>query len=97
MLYAALYGLNARINSYEIGKTELDWHKRISDAWPERNFYELASHEFLTPLVQKSQFKENGKVVDVIANFSDVEYWFGEQVIPPHDFQVIVSGKPIKY
>ena len=97
MLYAALYGLNARFNSYEIGKTELDWHKRISDAWPERNFYELASHEFLTPLVQKSQFKENGKVVDVIANFSDVEYWFGEQVIPPHDFQVFVSGKAIKY
>ncbi len=92
MLYAALYGLNARFDDYKIGKTELEWHKRISDAWPERNFYELADHQFLTPLVQKSQFRENAKIVDVIANFGDVEYLYQSQVIPPRDFKVFVGG-----
>ena len=91
MLYAALYGLNARFDNYTIGKTESEWHKRISDAWPERNYYELADHEFLTPLVQKSQFRENSKTVYVIANFGDVEYRYGKEVIPPHDFKVFVS------
>jgi len=95
MLYAALYGLNARFNDYQIGNTQLDWHKRVSDAWPDRNFYELADHEFLTPLVQKSQFKENGRTVDVVANFGDVEYLFGNQVIPPHGFSVLFDLKKI--
>jgi hypothetical protein len=93
MLYAALYGLNARFNDYQIGDTQLDWHKRVSDAWPDRNFYELTDHKFLTPLVQKSQFKENDKTVDVVANFGDIEYLYGKQVIPPHDFRVIVGGQ----
>ena len=93
MLYAALYGLNARFDDYKIGKTELEWHKRISDAWPERNFYELADHQFLTPLVQKSQFRDKGKNVDVIANFGDVGYLYQSQVIPPHDFKVFVGGR----
>ncbi len=93
MLYAALYGLNARFDDYKVGKTELEWHKRISDAWPERNFYELAVHEFLSPLVQKSRFKEKDKIVDVIANFGDVEYLYGKEVIPPRDFQVFSGGK----
>lgn len=92
MLYAALYGLNARFNDYQISDTQLDWHKRVSDAWPDRNFYELTDHKFLTPLVQKSQFKENDKTVDVVANFGDIEYLYGKQVIPPHDFRVIVGG-----
>jgi hypothetical protein len=92
MLYAAIYGLNARFNAYKFGKTELEWHKRISDAWPGRNFYELTDHKFLTPLVQKSQFKENDKIVDVIANFGDAEYRYENHVIPPHDFQVFVGG-----
>ena len=92
MLYAALYGLNARFDGYKIGKTELEWHKRISDAWPGRNFYELVNHQFLTPLVQKSQFRENAKIVDVIANFGDVGYLYQSQVIPPHDFRVFVGG-----
>ena len=91
MLYAALYGLNARFNDYQIGDTQLEWHKRVSDAWPDRNFYELVNHEFLTPLVQKSQFKENGKIVDVVANFGEVEYRFENQVIPPKDFRVLVK------
>ena len=91
MLYAALYGLNARFNDYQVGKTEVDWHKRISDAWPERNFYELANHEFLTPLVQKSQFKENGKIVEVIANFGDMEYLYAKETIPPREFRVFVG------
>jgi len=91
MLYAALYGLNARFNDYQVGRTELDWHKRISDAWPERNFYELADHKFLTPLVEKSQFKEKGKSVNVIANFGDVEYLYQKQAIPPHAFRVFVG------
>jgi hypothetical protein len=95
MLYAALYGLNARFNNYQLGKTEVDWHKRISDAWPDRNFYELVDHEFLTPLVQKSQFKENGRTVDVVANFGDVEYLFGNQVIPSHGFSVLSDLKRI--
>ena len=94
-LYAALYGLNARFNEYKFGKTELEWHKRISYAWPNRNFYELTDHQFLTPLVQKSQFKENGNIVDVIANFGDMEYRYGKQVIPPHDFRVVIGGRPI--
>jgi len=92
MLYAALYGLNARFNAYTFGKTELEWHKRVSDAWPRRNFYELTDHTFLTPLVQKSQFKENGMIVDVIANFGDTEYLYEKQVIPPHDFKTLVGG-----
>jgi hypothetical protein len=92
MLYAALYGLNARFNAYTFGKTELEWHKRISDAWPRRNFYELTDHTFLTPLVQKSQFKENSMIVDVIANFGDTEYLYEKQVIPPHDFKTFVGG-----
>ena len=92
MLYAALYGLNVRFNEYKFGKTELEWHRRISAAWPERNFYELADHQFLTPLVQKSQFKETDETVDVIANFGDVDYRYDKHVIPPHDFQVIVGG-----
>jgi hypothetical protein len=91
MLYAALYGLNARFNDYLIGDIQLDWHKRVSDAWPDRNFHELANHQFLTPLVQKSQFKENDKTVVVVANFGDIEYLYGKQVIPPHDFRVIVD------
>ena len=91
MLYAALYGLNARFNEYQIGNTQLEWHKRVSDAWPDRNYYELTNHEFLTPLVQKSQFKENDKTIEVIANLGDVEYRYGKQVIPPHDFTVIVG------
>ena len=95
MLYAALYGLNARFDGYTIGKTELEWHKRISDAWPERNFYELVNHQFLTLLVQKSQFRENDKIVDVIANFGDVEYEYGKHVIPPHDFRVFAGGRRI--
>jgi len=93
MLYAVLYGLNARFDDYKVGKTELDWHKRISDAWPERNFYELTDHAFLTPVVQKSQYKDGEKRVDVIANFGDVEYASDNHVIPPHDFRVIVGGK----
>ena len=97
MLYAALYGLNARFDEYKVGKTQLDWHKRISAAWPERNFYELADHTFLAPFVQKTQFKENEKIVDVIANFGDVDYRYGKQGIPPHDFQVFVGGKPINH
>jgi hypothetical protein len=97
MLYAALYGLNARFDDYKVGKTELEWHKRISDAWPERNFYELADHEFLTPLVQRARFKENDKSVDVIANFGDVEYLYGKQVIPPREFQIVVGGTPITH
>jgi hypothetical protein len=92
MLYAALYGLNARFNDYQIGATQLEWHKRVSDAWPDKNFYELANHEFLTPLVQKSRFKESGKIVEVVANFGDVEYGCGAEVIPPHDFRVFVGG-----
>jgi hypothetical protein len=92
MLYAALYGLNARFNDYQIGATQLEWHKRVSDAWPDRNFYELANHEFLTPLVQKSRFKERVKIVEVVANFGDVEYGYGAEVIPPHDFRVFVGG-----
>jgi hypothetical protein len=83
--------LNARFNDYQIGDTQLDWHKRVSDAWPDRNFYELANHEYLTPLVQKSQFKENDKTVDVVANFGDIEYLYGKEVIPPQDFRVIVG------
>ena len=94
MLYAALYGLNARFDDYKVGKTELEWHKRISAAWPERNYYELADHEFLAPLVQKSQFRENARIVDVIANFGDVEYPYGTLVVQPHDFRVIVGGHP---
>ena len=97
MLYAALYGLNARFDSYNVGKTEWEWHKRISDAWPDRNFYELTDHTFLAPLIQKSQFKEKDKAVDVIANFGDVDYRYGEMVIPPHDFRVLVGGKPFKH
>ena len=97
MLYAALYGLNARFDDYKIGETELDWHKRISDAWPERNFYELIDHKFLAPLVQKSQFKEKAKIVDVIANFGDIDFHYDKHVIPPHDFRVIVGGKTINY
>jgi len=93
MLYAALYGLNARFDDYKIGTTELAWHHRISDAWPERNFYELSGHQFLAPLVQISQFKENAKMVEVIANFGDVAYPYQKQVIPPHDFKVLVGGK----
>jgi|GEM_PF-1303279 len=92
MLYAALYGLNARFNAYTFGKMELEWHKRTSDAWPRRNFYELTDHTFLTPLVQKSQFKENRKTVDVVANFGDTEYLYDSHVIPPHDFKVFVGG-----
>jgi hypothetical protein len=92
MLYAALYGLNARFNAYTFGKAELEWHKRISDAWPRRNFYELVDHTFITPLVQKSQFKENRKTVDVVANFGDAEYLYENHVIPPHDFKVFVGG-----
>ena len=94
MLYAALYGLNARFDDYKVGKTQLDWHKRISDAWPERNFFELVDHQFLAPLVQKSEFKENGKVVDVVANFGDVPYLYRKIAIAAHDFQVFVGGKP---
>ena len=97
MLYAALYGLNARFDTYNIGQTELQWHKRISDAWPDRNFYELTEHKFLGPLVQTSQFKEKDRTVDVIANFEDVDYRYGELEIPPHDFQVLVGGKPFKH
>ena len=93
MLYAALYGLNARFDDYKVGATELEWHKRISDAWPERNFFELSGHQFLAPLVQKSQFKEGAKMVEVIANFGNVEYLYEKQVIPPHDFKVLVGGK----
>ena len=93
MLYAALYGLNARFNDYQIGNTQLEWHKRVSDAWPDRNFYELANHEFLTPLVQKSQFKENNKTVDVVANFGDVEYLYKDRIIPPHDFKILADTK----
>ena len=92
MLYAALYGLNARFNAYTFGKTELEWHKRTSDAWPRRNFYELTDHTFITPLVQKSQFKENRKTVDVVANFGDTEFLYEKHVIPPHDFKVFVGG-----
>ena len=95
MLYAALYGLNARFDDYKVGAPEMEWHKRISDAWPERNFYELADHKFLAPLVQKSQFRENNSVVDVIANFGDVEYTNETQVIPPHDFKVFIGEKTI--
>ena len=95
MLYAALYGLNARFDGYKIGKTELEWHKRISDAWHDRNFYELTDHQFLAALVQKSRFKDNAGIVDVIANFGDVEYRYEKQVIPPHDFKVVVGGKPV--
>jgi len=97
MLFAALYGLNARFDDYKFGKTELEWHKRISAAWPERNFYELSGHQFLAPFVQKSQFKDNAKIVDVIANFGDVEYRYETRVIPPHDFRVFVGGKPFNY
>lgn len=92
MLYAALYGLNARFDEYEVGKTQLEWHKRITNAWPDRNYFELADHQFLTPLVQKSRFRENGKVVEVIANFGDVDYRYGKQVIPPRAFQVFPGG-----
>ncbi len=94
MLYAALYGLNARFDDYKVGKTQLDWHKRISDAWPERNFFELVDHQFLAPLVQKSEFKDSGKVVDVVANFGDVPYLYRKIAIAAHDFQVFVGGKP---
>ena len=96
MLYAALYGMNARFNDYQIGDTQLEWHKKVSDAWPERNFYELSNHESLTPLVQKSQFNEGGRIVEVIANFGDVEYLYGDQLIPPHDFRHFVGAGKIK-
>ena len=96
MLYAALYGLNARFDNYKIEQTELEWHKRISDAWPERNFYELVDHRFLTPLVQRSKFRERGKTVDVIANFGNIDYLVGKQVIPPHDFKVFADAKASK-
>jgi hypothetical protein len=36
-------------------------------------------------------FKENDKTVVVVANFGDIEYLYGKQVIPPHDFRVIVD------
>ncbi len=97
MLYAALYGLNARFDEYQVGKTQLEWHERISDAWPDRNYYELADHTFLTPVVQKSRFEEVGKSVEVIANFGDVEYLYGRQVVPPREFRVFVGGKPFKH
>ena len=93
MLYAALYGLNARFNDYNFGTTQLEWHKRISDVWPGRNFYELVDHKFLSPVVQKSQFKENDKVVSVVANFGDAEYLYENKVIPPHDFRVYVGDE----
>ena len=91
MLYAALYGLNARFNDYQIGDTQLEWHKRVSNAWPDRNFFELVNHEFITPFVQKSQFKEDGKVVEVIANFGDIEYLVGNEMIPPKNFKVFTN------
>ena len=92
MLYAALYGLNARFDDYKVGATEVEWHTRVSDAWPERNSYELVGHEFVTPVVQKSRFGKDGSIVDVIANFGDVEYLHGTHLIPPHDFRVFVGG-----
>ncbi len=91
MLYASLYGLNARFNDYQIGDTQLEWHKRVSNAWPDRNFFELVNHEFITPFVQKSQFKDGGRVVEVIANFGDIEYLFGNEMIPPKDFKVFTK------
>jgi hypothetical protein len=96
MPYAALYGLNARFDDYKVGAMEVEWHKRISDAWPDRNCYELVGHEFVTPLVQKSRFRENDSVVDVIANFGDAEYLYGAHPIPPRDFRVFVGGVTVQ-
>lgn len=85
MLYAILYGLNPRFG-FNLAGNEINWHKKITAAWTDRNFYELVNHEFITPLVQKSKFQEGNKVVEVIANFGDAEYRYDSQTIPPHNF-----------
>ena len=79
-----------------MGDTEVEWNKRISDAWPDRNCYELVGHECVTPLVQKSRFQENDSVVDVIANFGDAEYLYGAHPVPPRDFRVFVGGVTVQ-